>query len=179
MIGYKICMAQKNGAEWLTECINELRPNLSYDSKVIEAGFLTTLEIPKEVAVIKPYGSNKYRCSAARVVKMNRILLYLSKDSYYFKIDDEGCTYPYGYSMFNHNPISYRVGEVVQADSFDADLWETCSHGIHFFESKNDAIDFLDAYCGIPRQMETIYADPADGAMKHKITFMRKCDVGL
>lgn len=30
-------------------------------------------------------------------------------------------------------PITYKVGEIVYADSFDEDRWNECSNGIHFF----------------------------------------------
>lgn len=38
--------------------------------------------------------------------------------------------------------IEYRVGEIVKPDSFDEDRWNECSHGIHFFINKQDAIDY-------------------------------------
>ena len=34
----------------------------------------------------------------------------------------------------------YKVGEMVYPDSFDDDRWNECSHGIHFFINKQDAI---------------------------------------
>ena len=34
----------------------------------------------------------------------------------------------------------YRVGETVTPDSFDEDRWDECSHGIHFFITKEEAI---------------------------------------
>ena len=36
----------------------------------------------------------------------------------------------------------YKVGEIVHADSFDEDRWNECSHGIHFFINRQDAIDY-------------------------------------
>ena len=37
----------------------------------------------------------------------------------------------------------YKVGEMVYPDSFDEDRRNECSHGIHFFINKQDAIDYL------------------------------------
>ena len=34
---------------------------------------------------------------------------------------------------------TYRAGERVTADSWDEDRWETCSHGIHFFITREEA----------------------------------------
>ena len=36
----------------------------------------------------------------------------------------------------------YKVGEMVYPDSFDDDRWNECSHGIHFFINKQDAINY-------------------------------------
>ena len=38
--------------------------------------------------------------------------------------------------------ITYRVGEMVYPDSFDENRWNECSHGIHFFINKQDAINY-------------------------------------
>lgn len=39
-------------------------------------------------------------------------------------------------------PLLYKVGEMVYPDSFDDDRWNECSHGIHFFINKQDAINY-------------------------------------
>ena len=36
----------------------------------------------------------------------------------------------------------YKVGQLVIPDSFDEDRWFECSHGIHFFINKEDAINY-------------------------------------
>ena len=36
----------------------------------------------------------------------------------------------------------YRVGETVEPDGFDEDRWDECSHGIHFFITKEEALDY-------------------------------------
>jgi hypothetical protein len=35
--------------------------------------------------------------------------------------------------------VHYRAGERVTADSWDPNRWHTCSHGIHFFITKEEA----------------------------------------
>ena len=37
---------------------------------------------------------------------------------------------------------SYVVGEMVYPDSFDENRWNECSHGIHFFIDKQEAINY-------------------------------------
>jgi len=38
--------------------------------------------------------------------------------------------------------VRYRAGERVVADSWDEDRWETCSHGIHFMLTKEEAMAY-------------------------------------
>ena len=48
-------------------------------------------------------------------------------------------------SIFNFQQLHillYKVGEMVYPDSFDKDRWNECSHGIHFFVNKQDAINY-------------------------------------
>ena len=42
----------------------------------------------------------------------------------------------------NFAETSYVVGEMVFPDSFDENRWNECSHGIHFFIDKQDAINY-------------------------------------
>ena len=37
----------------------------------------------------------------------------------------------------------YEVGEVVEAKNFDTDRWNECSTGIHFFITRQEAIDYI------------------------------------
>ena len=42
----------------------------------------------------------------------------------------------------NYEQTCYKVGEVVLPDSFDDNRWNECSHGIHFFVNRQEAIDY-------------------------------------
>ena len=42
----------------------------------------------------------------------------------------------------NYNTCEYIKNEMVYPDSFDEDRWNECSHGIHFFINKQDAINY-------------------------------------
>ena len=44
-----------------------------------------------------------------------------------------------GVSMTSSNQITYRAGETVIADKWDEDRWQECSHGIHFFITREEA----------------------------------------
>ena len=41
-----------------------------------------------------------------------------------------------------YEECKYVKGEMVYPDSFDEDRWHECSHGIHFFINKQDAINY-------------------------------------
>ena len=43
----------------------------------------------------------------------------------------------------NKAKLLYKVGEMVYPDSFDENRWNECSHGIHFFINKQEAIDYI------------------------------------
>ena len=71
--------------------------------------------------------SNKCRCDKAKVLE----------------ITDLDGSNPIT-SVINNNYIKtkYVVGEMVYPDSFDENRWNECSHGIHFFINKQEAINY-------------------------------------
>ena len=36
----------------------------------------------------------------------------------------------------------YRVGEMVSVDNFNTDRWNECSEGIHFFITRQEAVEY-------------------------------------
>ena len=45
------------------------------------------------------------------------------------------------YSKFNSTFV-YRVGEIVSVDNFCEDRWNECAPGIHFFITRQEAVDY-------------------------------------
>ena len=72
--------------------------------------------------------SIKCRCEKAKVVAITSL--------------DEGECYE-EVTNGNYAETIYRVGEMVYPDSYDDDRWNECSHGIHYFINKQDAINYL------------------------------------
>ena len=72
--------------------------------------------------------SIKCRCEKAKVVAITSL--------------DEGECYE-EVTNCNYAETIYRVGEMVYPDSYDDDRWNECSHGIHYFINKQDAINYL------------------------------------
>ena len=42
----------------------------------------------------------------------------------------------------NYRQTVYKVGEMVEADEWDENRWEECSHGIHFFINRQEAVEY-------------------------------------
>lgn len=42
----------------------------------------------------------------------------------------------------NYAEMVYTVGEMCYPDSWDDNRWNECSHGIHFFVNRQEAVDW-------------------------------------
>ena len=71
--------------------------------------------------------SRKCRCSKAKVLSITNV----------------GNTVEYKevHSDFNYSFV-YRVGEIVEVKDFDEDRWKECSTGIHFFLTRDEAVNY-------------------------------------
>ena len=87
---------------------------------------LVKLEIPKD-AKRSSATTRKCRCSKAKVISITGIVTRQEYDEAFSQRDKR---------------FVYRVGETVVPDSFDEDRWNECSNGIHFFITKQEAIDY-------------------------------------
>ena len=88
---------------------------------------LIMLEIPEDAKRCS-CTSQKCRCDKAKVLGItnldtNESVSELKNTSYF-------------------PAVTYVVGEMVYPDSFDENRWNECSHGIHFFINKQNAIDY-------------------------------------
>ena len=71
----------------------------------------------------------KCRCSAAKVLEIQKL--------------DGSPTVFDSVENANYTPhVTYTVGETVMPDSFDDNRWNECSHGIHFFITRQEAVDY-------------------------------------
>ena len=90
--------------------------------------YLVKLEIPED-AKRSSATTNKCRCDKAKVLDIICI-----SDNSPIELQEITC--------FNYHKTIYKVGEMVYPDSFDEERWNECSHGIHFFINKQDAINY-------------------------------------
>ena len=96
---------------------------------IAEVKGIAVLEIPKDAMRINA-GTNKCRCSKAKVLRIE------SFDGEEIKTNGA-----YTNSAFG-NVTKYKKGKMVYPDSFDENRFNTCSNGIHFFMSREDAMHY-------------------------------------
>ena len=71
--------------------------------------------------------TNKCRCDKAKVVAIT---------------DIDGSRPVDSITCNTYVKTEYKVGEYVYPDLWDDNRWKECSHGIHFFINKQDAINY-------------------------------------
>ena len=86
--------------------------------------YLVKLQIPED-ARRSSATTRKCRCDKALVLDITS----LDGEEHYDEVTNN-----------RYNETIYKVGEMVYPDSFDENRWNECSHGIHFFVNKEDAI---------------------------------------
>ena len=95
--------------------------------------YLVKLEIQEDSNRSSATGT-KCRCDKAKVLDINLIKFTVPEEFQTVK--------PKEIVNANYIETRYAIGEMVYADSWDEDRWIECSHGIHFFINKQEAIDY-------------------------------------
>jgi len=95
--------------------------------KKVEA-YIIKLEIPADAKRSSATG-RKCRCSKAKVLSIEAMD---NRTPHNLKTAVNG----------NYKETTYTVGKIVRPDSFDENRWEECSHGIHFFINRQEAVDY-------------------------------------
>ena len=94
--------------------------------KKVEDDYLVKLEIPAD-AKRSSATTKKCRCDKALVLDIVNIW---------------NGEHPKGVVNYNYCECVYEVGKMVYPDWFDENRWRECSHGIHFFMDRKDAIEY-------------------------------------
>ena len=89
--------------------------------------YLIELEIPADA---RRLSSTSYKCRCDKAFVKSITL-----------INDTSCQIEAVVNK-SYEECHYKVGELVIPDSFDENRWNECSHGIHFFINKQDAINY-------------------------------------
>ena len=73
--------------------------------------------------------TRKCRCSKAMVMSITKV---------------DGSEYDLKEVCSTYDPsFIYRVGEIVEVDNFDENRWNVCAPGIHFFMSRDEAVNYI------------------------------------
>ena len=89
--------------------------------KKLLGGIIAKLQIPEDAKRLNAYSSRKCRASYVKVLQ-----LYGADEAY----------------DMHTNSILYSKGNLIYPDSFDPDQRVECSHGIHFFITRQEAEDY-------------------------------------
>ena len=93
-----------------------------------EEPLIVELEISEDAMRSSATG-RKCRCSKAKVVSIT------TEDGY--EVED-------GYVYSSYDPeFIYEVGKTVEVSDFDPDRWNKCAPGIHFFITRQEAVDYI------------------------------------
>ena len=94
--------------------------------KKVEGKYLVKLQIPEDARRCSAT-TRKCRCNKAMVLDITS----LDGETHFDEVVNN-----------NYKKTIYKVGEMVYPNSFDENRWNECSHGIHFFINKQDAINY-------------------------------------
>ena len=95
--------------------------------KKVRGEYIVELEVPAD-ALRSSASSRKCRCSHAKVISItNRDGTPTNVEVVYSKHDSS---------------FGYKVGEIVKVNNFDTNRWNECAPGIHFFITRQEAVDY-------------------------------------
>ena len=125
--------ADLSGAKVEIELLNKFFPLCCPDSgsfigwKKCRGNAIVKLEICEDAKRSSAYG-RKCRCSAAKVLEI--------------QTEDGARSESDAALSWHDSSFVYRVGEIVSVPDFDEDRRNECSTGIHFFITRQEAVDY-------------------------------------
>ena len=136
--GADLCGANLRGANLRETKIEQMLLNKFYPICCPEAGgfvgwkkvrgdFIVKLEVTENAKRSSAFG-RKCRCNEAKVLDIQNL-------------DGTSADVTEVYSKHDAN-FAYRVGETVRVDNFDEDRRNECAPGIHFFITRQEAVDY-------------------------------------
>ena len=95
--------------------------------KKVRNDCIVKLEIPEDALRCSATG-RKCGCSKAKVLSITNI-------------DGMEANVTEAFSKYDSSFV-YRVGEIVSVDNFEPNRWKECAPGIHFFITRQEAVDY-------------------------------------
>ena len=97
--------------------------------KKCQNNMIVKLEITEDALRCSATG-RKCRCSKAKVLSITNL---------------DGAESNIEFVSSKRDPcFIYKVGEIVEVKDFDTNRWNACSTGIHFFITRQEAVDYFD-----------------------------------
>lgn len=113
-----------NGTKLTAYCLTPDGEFFAY--KKLQDGVIAKLRIPSEAKRVSTPVGRKCRAEYAEVISM---------------VDKSGSEVAIAKSRHDESFV-YRVGEIVRPDHFDDDWRIECAPGIHFFITRQEAVDY-------------------------------------
>jgi len=105
-----------------------------YGYKKVSNNIVLTLYIPRSAQRLNAYSSRKCRASKVKVVK--------AEDANGKEILSNKDIFTSAFASITASRLEYNVGKWVKPDKFDPDKRVECTSGIHFFITKQEAIEY-------------------------------------
>lgn len=118
---------------WKKACVTD--PDAGYSQYI-----LLKLYIPADAKRLNAVTTRKCRASRAKVLAAYEYTLENESGTYRYRL--QRYKQPGSIQAYHRGGFSYTVGEYAVPDSFDDDVTNVCSNGIHFFITKEEALDY-------------------------------------
>ena len=131
--GANLSGADLSGAEIELMLVNKFYPICCPEAgsfvgwKKVRGDLIVKLEVTENAKRSSAFG-RKCRCNEAKVLDIQNL-------------DGTSADVTEVYSKHDAN-FAYRVGEIVRVDDFDEDRRNECAPGIHFFITRQEAVDY-------------------------------------
>lgn len=126
----QLCPSEGSFIGW-KKCLVRSK-NIDADEQYSSYEVILKLQIEEDAKRSNAFG-RKCRCSKARVIGVYNLLTGQPKQIDYERFVICSC--------FDNNFI-YKPNEIVEVPDFDENRWIECASGIHFFMTKNEAIEY-------------------------------------
>ena len=127
LYGADLCEANLRGAKHINCPMACPEKGSFIGFKKVSNNLIVELEITEDALRSSATG-RKCRCSKAKVLSITNI-------------DGTDSNVNYAVSLRDHAFV-YTVGKTVEVPDFDINRWNECAPGIHFFISRQEAVDF-------------------------------------
>lgn len=129
-VGYEVSLSRDEDMIVWKKALVENIKEINYDSFYVPV--VVKLKIPKDAAVV----FTPYKCRASRAIVLG---FYHCA----YGGDEMSKLYIKSAMSWYDRSFKYNLGETIMPDCFNMDWRKTCSHGIHFFRTFEEAASYI------------------------------------